>query len=296
MMSKLYIYCFFLLYSFVIPAQNNSFDSISVLLKTHKPDSERIQFYIQLSDLCEIRDILSYTKPAVEIATKNLQKDNLSSTEILFYKKQLGLAYNNMGYYYNNNGDVSLALLHFNNCLKMQEQINDKEGLVYTLINIAALYHSQDESDINNNKKESMFHTAIEYYTRSLNLSKSIGNKDSEARCLNNIGLVYDDLGNWKKALQFYDQSLNISLALPNLKESTATSYNNIGYVYQLQALKFTGNTKDSLNQLALDAYEKAYVLLKEINSSGGIVFVLQNIGLIYLRALLDSIILINEG
>lgn len=262
-------------------SQNTEIDLLSALLKVEKNDTSRIKYMVQLSELSDLNDILSYTQPAIELAERKLKQSTTNSLESSLYKKQLALAYNNSGFYYNNNGNISLALFYFNNCLKIQEGINDKGGMVFTLINIAAIYHSQDESSSYNAKKESMLNRAIEYYSKSLKICYEIKDTATASRCLNNIGLVYDDFGNWKLALDFYYKSLDLSTKI-NFKETIAISYNNIGYVHQKQAA-LSSNKKDSLLLQSYLAYEKALTLFKEINYQIGIVDVLQNMGLIYL-------------
>ena len=50
---------------------------------------------------------------------------------------------------------------------------------------------------------------------------------------LNQLGLVYDNMGEYSKALSSYERSLEIDkVALPPNHPSLATSYNNIGLVY----------------------------------------------------------------
>ena len=262
-------------------SQNTEINLLSALLKVERNDTSRIKYMVQLSELSDLNNILYYTQPAIELAERKLKQSTTNSLESSLYKKQLALAYNNSGFYYNNNGNISLALFYFNKCLKIQEQINDKGGMVFTLINIAAIYHSQDESSLYNSKKESMLNRAIEYYSKSLKICYEIKDTATASRCLNNIGLVYDDFGNWKLALDFYYKSLNLSTKI-NFKETIAISYNNIGYVYQKQA-GVSGNKKDSLLLQSYLAYEKALALFKEINYQIGIVDVLQNMGLIYL-------------
>ena len=55
-------------------------------------------------------------------------------------------------------------------------------------------------------------------------------------RCYNNIGLVYDAQGDYVKALEMYQQSLKIDLAIfGETHPNVAGSYNSIGGVYYSQ-------------------------------------------------------------
>ncbi|MDT9319005.1 MAG: tetratricopeptide repeat protein, partial [Limnospira sp. PMC 1306.21] len=68
-----------------------------------------------------------------------------------------------------------------------------------------------------------------------------------EATTLNNIGGVYDSLGEKQTALDYYNQALPLSRAVED-RRGEATTLNNIGGVY------------DSLGekQTALDYYNQA--------------------------------------
>ncbi len=58
-----------------------------------------------------------------------------------------------------------------------------------------------------------------------------MGDKAGEASTLNNIGLVYDALGDKQLALDYYNQSLPLSRQVGD-KAGEATTLNNIGGVY----------------------------------------------------------------
>src|SRR5262249_6810610 len=69
----------------------------------------------------------------------------------------------------------------------------------------------------------------------------------------NNLGLVYDALGNPQKALEYFEKALTIKLAtLGDSHPDVALSYNNLGAAY-----KALGNP-----QKALEYYEKALKIL----------------------------------
>ena len=66
--------------------------------------------------------------------------------------------------------------------------------------------------------------------------------------------MVYDDKGDYGKALEYYSKALVISeTSLGTEHPDTATSYNNIGWVYRAQGNYTT----------ALDYYTKAYQIRK---------------------------------
>jgi tetratricopeptide (TPR) repeat protein len=56
--------------------------------------------------------------------------------------------------------------------------------------------------------------SAIAKYEVALKLYREAGDRGKEAVILNNIGLVYDNLGEKQKALDYYNQSLPLSRAV----------------------------------------------------------------------------------
>jgi tetratricopeptide (TPR) repeat protein len=75
-----------------------------------------------------------------------------------------------------------------------------------------------------------------------------------EAVTLNNIGAVYESLGEKQKALDYYNQSLPIRRAVGD-KHGEAFTLNNIGNVYNYLAEK----------QKALDYYSQALTLRRAV-------------------------------
>ena len=72
---------------------------------------------------------------------------------------------------------------------------------------------------------------ALDYYNQALPIVRPVGDRSGEARTLNNIGAVYDSLGEKQKALDFYNQALRIERAVGD-RSGEAITLNNIGRVY----------------------------------------------------------------
>ncbi len=62
--------------------------------------------------------------------------------------------------------------------------------------------------------------------------ARAQANERNEAAFLNNLGLVYQDKGEWDRAIEFYQQSLEISEKVGD-EVGMAPTYNNLGSVYQ---------------------------------------------------------------
>ncbi|RCJ25718.1 hypothetical protein A6S26_15390 [Nostoc sp. ATCC 43529] len=112
---------------------------------------------------------------------------------------------------------------------------------------------------------------AIGKYQEALKLWQQVDDKSWEATTLNNIGRVYDDLGEKQLALKYYNQTLLIDRAVAN-RRGEATTLNNIGSVYNSLGEK----------QQALKYYNQALPTLRAVGDGGREATTLNNIGLVY--------------
>jgi tetratricopeptide (TPR) repeat protein len=112
---------------------------------------------------------------------------------------------------------------------------------------------------------------ALEFYDQKLLVDRELGNRSGEAATLNNIGLVWDDLGEKRKALDFYEQALPIYRESDD-KSGEATTLNNIGLVWS----DLGGKRK------ALDFYEQALPLRRAVGDRTGEATILNNIGSVW--------------
>ncbi|MBL8005077.1 MAG: tetratricopeptide repeat protein [Candidatus Kapabacteria bacterium] len=112
---------------------------------------------------------------------------------------------------------------------------------------------------------------ALEYLSKSLLISEEIENKRGIASVLGNIGLVYSDLSDYPKALEYYSKALLILEEIGN-KVGIASNLGNIGNVYNYL----------SDYPKALEYYSKALHIGEEIGSKYGNAANLGNIGLVY--------------
>ncbi|MBD1832820.1 CHAT domain-containing protein [Cyanobacteria bacterium FACHB-472] len=112
---------------------------------------------------------------------------------------------------------------------------------------------------------------ALDYYNQSLPLSRAVSDKATEAVILSNIGAVYSDLGQKQKALEFYNQSLPLFRAVDN-KAGEARTLNNIGAVYSDLGQK----------QKALEFYNQSLPLRRALDNKVGEAVTLNNIGKVY--------------
>lgn len=112
---------------------------------------------------------------------------------------------------------------------------------------------------------------AMEYRTQSLKIFEELGDKVGIANSLNGIGYTYDSQGDVTKAIQYYTRSLKIFEEIGD-KSGIANQLNNIGSIYRSQG----DNTK------ALHYYTQSLKIDEELGDKIGIANSLNNIGSTY--------------
>jgi len=117
------------------------------------------------------------------------------------------------------------------------------------------------------------FPKALEYFFDSLEINEKIQNQEAIGANLTNIGNVYMNLSDYSKALEYYEKSLDIYENIGN-KYGFAASLIGIGVVY---------TTFSDFNK-ALEYYNKSLHLYEEINYNLGVANVVGNIGHVYLN------------
>jgi tetratricopeptide (TPR) repeat protein len=232
------------LFQFNSFGQDKKIDSLLLALKKANHDTIRIRLRFDLG-VATGNFRISYWDSLVADAKK------------MSLKKFEAGSLNNMGYIYDDLGDIPMALECYNKCLKIQEEIEHKIGISTTLNNLGQIY-----------KKQGDISRALDCYHRSLMLQEEIGDKGGRAVSFNNIGHIYVIQGDIAKALDYYSKSLRINEQMGD-KKGIASSLNNIGLIFKKQ-----GN-----NRKALEFYNKSLLIRKIIGDKKGVATVLNNIG-----------------
>ena len=112
---------------------------------------------------------------------------------------------------------------------------------------------------------------ALEKLNEALPLRRIVGDRRGEAQTLNNIGLVYQSLGETQKALENYNEALPIRRAVGD-RSGEAITLNNIGGVYQSRGEM----------QKALEKFNEALPILQAIGDRRREASAFNNIGTIH--------------
>jgi serine phosphatase RsbU (regulator of sigma subunit) len=259
-------------------AQNQLLDSLLKVFNKAKHDTTRADIYVQFSEILYLSNP-DTVKPlclmAINLCDKNISKANdVEKKKFLQIKSS---AFNNIGYIYQNQGDVKLALEFYHKGLKIQEEIGDQKGLAQSLNNIGYIFQSQNDVP-----------KTLDYYNRSLTIREKINDQKGIAESLNNLGLVYRKNGDpnckseikdacmragVQKALEYYLRSLKIKEEVNDVN-GIGISLNNIGGIYNYLGY----------NDKALDYFRRSLILREKNNDKQGQSISLNNIGGIYFK------------
>ncbi|CAN5720912.1 hypothetical protein BH10BAC2_BH10BAC2_17820 [soil metagenome] len=216
------------------------------------------------------------------------------------YKKGKGDALNNIGYVYQNRGDVAIAMKYFQQSHEVYKSIQDKTGVSTSLNNMGLIYYNignipkalenflqslliiENFNDVAgklgvgallNNigyvyENEKNYVKALEYYQKSCKVREEINDSIGLSTTLLNIGSVYKNQGDISKGMKYSRKSLEVIESIGD-KEGIASSLNVIGTMYEAE---------DSLSQ-ALDYYKMAFSIDQELGNKRKIAFTLSNMG-----------------
>lgn len=106
----------------------------------------------------------------------------------------------NIGNLYEDQKDFDKALEYYSRALRLSYQTNDKKRISECLMNVGNVYANKNEYTI-----------AREYYNKSLKINEELGYLPSHDNCYQHIGATWEAEGKLDKALKFYRQSYELA-------------------------------------------------------------------------------------
>ncbi|MES2396411.1 MAG: tetratricopeptide repeat protein [Bacteroidota bacterium] len=297
-------------------AQNRNVDSLLTLLKTDKPDTNKVNHLNILSK--EYINSGSYDS-ALLIAKTALQISSVIADEAITadlkqsIQKGIAVTYSNIGLIHWRQSELPQALDHYLKALKIYEELGYKNKIAGIQGNIGGIYLSQGnhtkalgyyfkvlkafEELGDKNKMATAYGgigniyveqkqpiKALDYYFKALKIYEEVGDENGMATWFLNIGVVYYHLKDYPKALDYYFKALKIDEKLDD-KNGIAYIFANIGLVYHDQAVFNQNSNKkesDLLFSKALDYYFKSLKINEEFGNKNLIAVTLGNIGSLY--------------
>lgn len=229
----------------------------------------------------------------------NLFENALILVKQINYKPGIGKYTNAIGTVFRVTGRDSIAVSHYQKAINIARQTKDSQELGKYLVNLSQSYNRMGKVEL-----------AIAGYTEALEAFKVVGDKNNTAICYNSLGNIYTSQGNYPIALVCYQSSLKIHEEM-NDTNGISKCLVGIGSIYFAQknyekSLEYnqkvikiaekTGN-KHTLagsllnagliylttnNQQALDYFQKALEISKDLKIISLHANILMNIGQFY--------------
>jgi diguanylate cyclase (GGDEF)-like protein len=174
----------------------------------------------------------------------------------------LARAINNLGVIAQRRGDPLAAIDAFERSLAIYRTLKDTSNIAGELNNLGFVYSTQLAD----------YEKALTNHLEALKVREQLGDRAAVALSLNNIGIVYERLGEYDRALEYYNRALAIRQALGGQPNRIAAILNNIGDVHLERG--------DS--ERALQFHQRALALRRQVGDRSGVAISLKNLGSIY--------------
>lgn len=247
-------------------AQTTKPDSLVTVVNTAISDDAKLQAYIQLATLFDVKNFdsnLVYGLRGLAIAVKNKDtvstgiltdgigwayyfKGSYDSAAVYYYRatgilqgakalKPLAANYNNLAKLYRKTGKYDRALLFYNKAIDIYKSLDDYSNLASMYNECGVVFEYQQK-----------FSDALEYYNKSLELKKRDNDSVGIAYSLSFIAGVYNQQQKYADAEKYAQQALAIR---QNLRDSLtiAFSRSDLGDIYQ--AMGNNAKAKDNYTQ-----------------------------------------------
>ncbi len=248
---------FLFLFVFLFPvfsiAQKQRIDSLQTLLKTAKEDTAKIKNLNALSVLLfddDAQNSLSLANKALALSQK------------LNYVNGIATSYFNLAQASKELGDYEKCLRNLKITMTLFNKIKNNPQLGNVLNELGTVYYHKSDYD-----------SAKFYFEKSLEIKKTIGDKQGMASAFNNIAIIYRNKGDHEKALDYNFKALKLREEI-NDKKGIAGSYTNIGIIYDQQ----------NNYAKAMEYDFKSLKIKEELGNKNGIAKSLDNIGVGYTR------------
>lgn len=168
----------------------------------------------------------------------------------------------NIGFLYDQKGDILNALDYYHQSLKLYEYVEDDAGISTVYNNLGVIYSTVGDTS-----------KSLEYHNKSLISKKILGDIKGVAMSYNNIGTIYENSDQPFIALEYYESSLKLRMQVQDLR-GIAMSYDNMGDIY----------FSEGLYGKAYEYYNRGYLAWDEINNNIGVSTSLNNLANVLLK------------
>ncbi len=188
--------------------------ALNVLLDGSNDSLNRVNLFKVANRFYNMNNWPEYKSIVMLVLNRSESEKDYSST---------AKAYTYLGDYYSSQSITDSAFLFYFRAEKLFLKLGDKYNLAKTRLNKANLQYN--ESDFLGSE------IAVFNALRAVDGDKS---KEVLYDSYNLLGAIYNELGEYNKAIDYHSKALSISSSkeIPTVYQSKATSYNNLGFVY----------------------------------------------------------------
>ncbi len=136
---------------------------------------------------------------------------------------------------------------YYKSSLSIQEQIGYKEGLAFSLDNLARISNRMGQTD-----------QAIAYAKRGLQISKEIGYPENIKRLAQILKVVLLNKSNYKEAYEMYELEIKMRDSINNQETQKAAIKKQMQYTYEKQEAVAKAEHKSELEKQQAVANEKS--------------------------------------
>ena len=124
---------------------------------------------------------------------------------------------------------------------------------------------------------QGQYQRTIEFHEQQLSIAQESGDRAGEAVSLNNLGMAYHCLGQYKEAIDYYGHSLEIERQL-SVSEAGKSSVHRAG---EARVWGNLGNVYHSLGQYhkAIKFHQQSLAIRRELGDNRGLVASLNHLG-----------------
>jgi signal transduction histidine kinase len=189
--------------------------AFEVIMSQPDDSIKRVNLFKVANRYFNMRDWNEYNK-TVKIVLENAQnaKDSVSMSK----------AYTYLGDYYSSQSVSDSAFFYYYKAEKLYSQSNSFYNLAKTRLSKALLQFNEGD-----------FYGSEKAVFNALRVVKGSNNNDILYDSYNLLGVIYNELGEYEKAIEFHNKAIASidDKVIPVEFQPKATSLNNIGFVYQ---------------------------------------------------------------
>lgn len=203
---------------------------------------------------------------------------SLRIAEDIKNKKDMATRLSNLGLLYNRMNNQAKALDYYYKALAIDKELKNKRGILIRMSNIGSIYRDQ-AADAQKKGDTASFRIlemkALAFMEEATEIATGMNDKKGIAINLNSMGSIYEDLGDFDKALLFNLRALKLFNELEN-KYAAGIVLANIGHNYMekgeyAKARKYMEEgVAVTLSIHARDGLPKQYFMLYDLSQRTG--------------------------